>query len=455
MKNKISKISVVSNKKKNITNDGIGNNIILTKNQLAKEIIYNSNYDKKYSNDIMKMNLLDRYKNNAVKGVIQDPNNYELFDNPKKYCISTSCSCSLNIKEVNNNRLFSSLTTNLKNKKSFYNQKKTLDVNNSYKKSNTNYFFKKISNKKTQLNKNIKKNEIGLKYEDNNKKDLNNKNGFNLKSRYEKKESKNYKVKKERTETLIFEKLTKDKNLTSKQKAYILLCTSPILRLKEQIILSYNPIIKNNISITDILKNHEIILKNKITELNEEIDLCSNKLNKNFIASKIADVTLNFITSFDEQEFRDFDLLTNNKSEIKLYYNFIKILYILLDETFNSNDDNKKIKCELFSKINKKGFKTLKDYLYYIYIANYKTVNPVKNVDFINEIIKNEPNIMNNNYCFRMCRFMAFSIFLIREIINYANSVRDTIELKIRTNQFVGIVVEKLNKIKIKNNTLK
>ena len=50
---------------------------------------------------------------------------------------------------------------------------------------------------------------------------------------------------------------------------------------------------------------------------------------------------------------------------------------------------------------------------------------------------------------------MAFSIFLIREIINYINNIKDTIELKIRTNQFLGIVIEKLNKIKIRNNAIK
>ena len=205
---------------------------------------------------------------------------------------------------------------------------------------------------------------------------------------------------------------------------------------------------------TEILKNHEKILKNKISELNEEIDLCTNKLNKPFIASKIADVTLNFITSLDEHEFKDFDLLTNNKSEINLYYNFIKILYLILDEPFDKNNDNKKIKNELFLKVHKKGFHSLKDYLYFIYISNKQKVNVLKNIEFINEIIKNEPDIIKKNYYFRTCRFMAFSIFLVREIINYVYSIKDTIELKIKTTQFKDIVIEKYNKIKSKNNSI-
>ena len=208
-------------------------------------------------------------------------------------------------------------------------------------------------------------------------------------------------------------------------------------------------------SLKDILKNHEKILNDKIKELNEEIELCTNKLNSSFIASKIADVTLNFITSIDEEEFKNFDLYSNNKNDMKLYYNFIKILCLLIDEPFDKNDDNKKIKNKLFLKINKKGFQSLKDYLYFIFIADKKKIIALKNVELINEITTNEPDIINKNHFFRMCRFMAFSIFLVREIIIYINNIRDTIELKIRTNQFLGIVIEKLNKVKTRNNTIK
>ena len=207
-------------------------------------------------------------------------------------------------------------------------------------------------------------------------------------------------------------------------------------------------------ALSDILKNHEIILNNKIKELNEEIELCTNKLNQPFIASKIADITLNFITSLDEEEFQNFDLCSDNKNEMRLYYNFIKILSLLLDEPFDKNNDDKKIKNELLLKINKKGFQSLKDYLYFIFIANKKKIIAFKNIELINEITRNEPDIINNNFFFRTCKFIAFSIFLIREVINYINNIRDTIELKIRTNQFLGIVIEKLNKVKIRNNNI-
>ena len=384
--------------------------------------------------------------------------NEEQFDNSKNGSIS-SLSYSFNVynekKPTNvNNKTMNSISNNTKNNNTYSNQNRSIEIINSYKNSKDKYsyiFNKKKSNNKLKIN-NTSKNQNYIRIDSYSKKGYsNNKEKNNSKNKYDKKEGKLKTININFNNRNIIEK--KQQYLTSKQKGYILLCKSPILRLKEQIILSRNPLIKNNLSLTDILKNHEKVLNNKIKELNEEIELCINKLNNPFIASKIADVTLNFITTLDEQEFEDFDLYTNDENEIKLYYNFIKILYLLLlEEPFDKNNDNKKIKNELFLKIKKKRFQSLKDYLYFIYISNKKKIIALKNVEFINEIIKNEPDIINNNVFFRMCRFMAFSIFLIREIINYIISIRDTIELKIRTNQFLEIVIEKLNKVKIRNN---
>ena len=128
------------------------------------------------------------------------------------------------------------------------------------------------------------------------------------------------------------QQFSEQNKLTIKQRAYCILSTSPILRLNEQIIMSYSfPIIKKKLSISTILKNHEYFLEKKINEINEKINICSVQIRKPFNASKIADVTLNFITSLDEQEFKDFDILAQNKEEMKLYYTFIKILYLLFD----------------------------------------------------------------------------------------------------------------------------
>ena len=429
------------------------NNILLTKNDFPKEALSYSN-----NNNNNNFNLLSIYKNNMIKRKKKDYINEELFDNSKNGSISSS-SYSLNFynekKYNNNNKTVNSISNHTKSNNIYSNQNRSIEIINSYKTSKDKYsyiFNKKISNNNLKIN-NTSKNQNSIRIDSYPKKGTSNqKDKNNSKNKYDKKEGKLKRININFNNRYIIEK--KQQYLTPKQKGYILLCESPILRLKEQIILSRNPLIKNSISIEDILKNHEKILNNKLKELNEEVELCINKLNKPFIASKIADVTLNFITSLDEQEFEDFDLYSNDENEIKLYYNFIKILYLLLlDEPFDKNNDNKKIKNELFLKIKKKGFQSLKDYLYFIYISNKKKIIALKNVEFINEIIKNEPDIINNNVLFRMCRFMAFSIFLIREILNYIINIRDTIELKIRTKQFMGIVIEKLNKVKIRNNT--
>ena len=51
-----------------------------------------------------------------------------------------------------------------------------------------------------------------------------------------------------------------------------------------------------------------------------------------------------------------------------------------------------------------------------------------------------------------MCRFIAFTNYLIKEIINYANNVYDMFELKYRAQNLLDKVYEKIDKIKKKNN---
>ena len=505
-------ISVNSDKNQYLSNSDkknlilANNNIIKDKlrkntneNSLSKEKRNVTNYS--YSN----INLLNIFKNKMVKKNNKKINE-EQIDNSKNSYVPSSYSinfynnnyadkknnnCCINKYNKNENMLIKSKSGNINfqnNDNYNNNQNKAIDLINSYKYDKDKYTYivaKKSNRDKLKKINNTTKSQSCSKIDGNIYKN-NNKINNDSKRKYEKEDKNllepniinseiifnentnnsitplksshsqdiNINQKNQNIQNNNFEKLLKkNKNLSIKQKSYYLLSTSPILRLKEQIIFSNaDPIIKNNLSIPTILKNHEIFLENKINELNEEIKLCSDKINKPFIASKIADVTLNFITSLDEQEFKDFDIFTKNKEEIKLYYNLIKILYYLLDEQFDKNDDNKKIKNELFHRINEKEFKSLKDYLYFYYITNKKKINDIKYIEEINEITKNEPNIIDKTYFFRMNRFMAFSIYLVREIINYANNIKDTIELKIKTKQFLVIVIEKLNKIKNKNN---
>ena len=505
---KIADISVISNKNKFAPNTE-RKKILLNNNSLIKDKIRKISNENSLSKEKRKVtnysdnnNLLNIFNDKIIKRKNKEIINEEQFDNSKNYSLSSSYSLNYlnNIDKKNNNyninkynknenKLLKSLSGNIKfqnNDNVMNNLNKSLNLVNLYKCTKDKYCY--ILNKKTNKEKTKKLNSVTKSqscYKIDNYNYKNNNINYDSKIKYEKKERNlfednlvnsekifNDKPKKNinplksnnisnlnaihNTNYSFLQQFSEQNKLTIKQRAYCILSTSPILRLNEQIIMSYSfPIIKKKLSISTILKNHEYFLEKKINELNEKINICSVQIRKPFNASKIADVTLNFITSLDEQEFKDFDILAQNKEEMKLYYTFIKILYLLFDEKYDKNKDEKKIKNELFININDKGFKSLKDYLYYIYIGNKNKTKGIKYIEEINEIIKEEPNIIDNKYFFRICRFMAFSIYLIREIIYYGNNIKNTIELKLRTRQFLKIIIEKYNKIKKRNKNLK
>ena len=242
--------------------------------------------------------------------------------------------------------------------------------------------------------------------------------------------------------------LKKNKNLSYKECAYYILATSPILRLTERLIFSGSTAkIRNVISKTDVLKSHSIYLKNKINELQNEIILCNNTISTAFVATKIADITLNFITSNDEQEFKEFELLNSDKSNnLILYYNFIKILYYLFGEHLDRELNDQKLKSDLFEKLKLKGYLYIKDYLYAFFIKQKDVGFVIEKIDEVNKIVKKYPELLEFHESNRICRFICFTSYLIKEVINYSNNIRDTMELKNKAQNFLEIVVEIYNK---------
>ena len=254
--------------------------------------------------------------------------------------------------------------------------------------------------------------------------------------------------------TRIIKKFKK-KKISAKEQALCILANSPVLRLCEQLIFcrsSKN--IKNSLNVDTILKNHNIFLNAKANELQNEIKLCEKRIKTSFVASKIADITLNFITSNDEQEFKDFDIFETNQYVINEYYNYIKLLLILLNENYDNKLNDQQLKAKLFEKLKVNNFIYVRDYLYYIYIEKKEEFKVVEKIDIINELLKNSPKILNFNETLKICKFIAFSNYLIKEIISYANNMKDTIELKYRAENLLDIVMEKIDKMK-KKNTLK
>ena len=234
------------------------------------------------------------------------------------------------------------------------------------------------------------------------------------------------------------------KNLSKKEKAFYLLSKSPVLRLIERLIFGRSTQNVREIqSVSDILNRHKIFLKNKIKELEEEINECDKKINVPFNASKTAEITFNFILTKDEEEFKRFIIFMETDEEEKEYNIYIKLIYLLFDENYEGVEVDK-LDEHFYEIINKKGFKNIKDYLYHIYIKKNENINIIHNIDKINELLKEAPNLIGDHFNNKICRFVLFTSFLISEIVEYGNDIKNTIELKIKTKAFIDIIKNKL-----------
>ncbi len=167
-----------------------------------------------------------------------------------------------------------------------------------------------------------------------------------------------------------------------------------------------------------------------------------------FNPTKIAEITLNFITNQSEKMFNEhYFLLSKNKNNNNFIYykNYIKVIYYIINEKFE--DENKleinenRLLSNLYNILNKKGYDNIKDYLYFIFISNNNTHKEnifMNNIDKINEIIQNEvPNLLHFDESLKMCKFIAYSLYLIKEIIEYANTIKKTIKIKIKEEELI------------------
>ena len=238
-------------------------------------------------------------------------------------------------------------------------------------------------------------------------------------------------------------------NLSKKEKSYLILSYSKCLRLCERMIFARSTSkLRQSISKKNILDTNKIYLNDKKKELENKIEYCNDKLKTKFAASKTAEITLNFITINIENEFK-LNLFENcnNENDKKYCYNYIKILYLLLEENYEQIDNADLIK-QLYQKISNKGYTTIKDYLYYIYIKNLKEIHILENIDKINDILINEPDLFNFKKSIIYDRFISYTCYLFKEIVNYSNGIIDTIKLKRDCHNYINIIN---NKIKLYN----
>ena len=234
--------------------------------------------------------------------------------------------------------------------------------------------------------------------------------------------------------------------LSALEKSYYILSKSPVLRLNERILFSRSTNNLRNIqSIPDILKHNEKLLKEKIKELEERISECDKRISTVFNPSKTAEINFNFILSKDEEEFKNFVFFAENEKEKEEYFCYLKLVYLLSNESYD-NIELKNLSEKLYMAITKKGFKTVKEYLYYIYFKKKENNNIVYNIDKINNLL--EEAKVGEKYNIKFCRFALFTSFLVKEIIKYGNDVKNMVELKIKTKEFIDVINKKLELFK-------
>ena len=247
-------------------------------------------------------------------------------------------------------------------------------------------------------------------------------------------------------------------NLTIKEKALYILINSPMIPLNSKFILSKSTNnLKKIVLKKDILLNYDLYLKNKIKYYEDKQLFYNKKIKSIFNATKIAEITLNFITSESEKQFnKNYIILLNNKEDYNFIYykNYIKIIYYIINESFE--EENKKeisdnrLLSHLYDIINKKGYKNIKDYLFYLFISNNNNKKEnifMYNIDKINKIINDEvPKILSFDESLKMCRFIIYSLYIIKEIINYANMIKNIIKLKIEEIELIKKMKEILDK---------
>ena len=372
------------------------NNLNGKKSETVKNLLNNN----KIKNEIS----LKKIRNNYITNVsVNKSSNSKSKNHTKKLIDNNATSEESKIKE--------------ENKESFINKN-----NKVYKIGNRNNINPNVNNNNNKERNSSKQNTKKCLTQNNTKPQMSNQANKSLKE-------------KEKEKALI-------KHLSPREQSYYLLSKSPILRLKERILFSRSTEgLRKVQKISDILKDNQAFLKDKLKELKEKIAECDKRVNTSFTPSKTAEINFNFILTKDEDEFKNFVWFAENEKEKEEYYCFIKILYLLMNENYE-NIELKQLNEKLGTIIVKKGYKSIKDYIYNIYFKKNdnknKNNNIVFHIDKINSLL--EEAGINKKFDLKFCRFALFTSFVIGEIIKYGNEIKSTMELKIKTKELIDVV---------------
>ena len=377
--------------------------------------------------------LRDLNKNSYFTKYIEESNRAKL--NNKKNLLLKQSKVKIDQKEIVNNNLSLYSNRKYKNNSMDKNSINYYNINN-----NNNYIISSNHKKNLSIAFNENKNNCSKTPKDKSK--VSNSNSPIKTKASEKKINPN----ENSSKTKIA--IPKIKNLSKKENAYLILSYSKCLRLCERMIFARSsPKLREAISKHQILGTNKLYLMEKVKELNKKIEICDEKLRNKFTASKTAEMTLYFITNNIENEFKLNIFQSFDEKEKIFNYNYIKLLYLLLDENYENIKNENLIK-ELSQKISNKGFSTIKDYIYFIYIKNSKEIKAVDNINKINGLFKEIPEFSNYQNSLKYSKFISYNSYLIMEIRNYANDKVDTLKLKQDCINFIKVIY---NKIKIYN----
>ena len=447
-----------------------------------KDIKNNSNYNKLQKEINIEKILGVKNKNNLSSSYYTNTNNLNNKNefNKRKYSDNAKRNTPTDLNKAKNGHVSRNFSNNGNNLTSDLDKKDSLNFNNNTSKKyhtdnnknkSNNKFIIDLKNNNTNNNitnktKDKDNNEILTINSYNNKEKNNNKINFNEK---EKKFSIidipapiNYSNEKEKDNIFIKinlnenEDISKYIQLSIKEKAYYILCKSHVLPLSSQFIFSRScSKIRELITKEKIMENYDIFIQNKIKEYENKIISYNKKITSIFTPSKIAEITFNFITDTKENEFsNNYNSLIYDKKDIHFIYykNYIKILYYIINENFEDEIKDEKLLSNLYKILNKKGYRNIKDYLYFLFISSKNTQKEncfMKNIDNIQLLINNEvPKFLSFQESTKICKFIGFSLYLIKEIIDFGNIIKNTINLKIETTSFIEELKENLDKFR-------
>ena len=450
---------------KNINNDSnlsISKDINKSKNIIHYKIKSNEKYGSLFSNeDILNNILLSTNENNSMENnilhskTIQFNNIYKspIKENPKNIKFSNNLGSIIKITPMKNFEKHKRQKTSVVDRP---NNNDNLKPKNGAKspilKSRDNI---KLNDYLFHKKNNSNKNNININISDTSNKTLQFKNNSRDKLIPNNEINKNQIIKNLKKEIVS---LIKGNNLSEKEKAFLILSKSPVLRLRYQLIFAHStPSIRKIISNKNILDNYDNIFKLKIDELKRKIAFCEKKLEQPFKASKTAEITFNFISSLDEAEFMYISKLFRSKdsnyteSEVNYYYNFIALIYLLFNKKLGKDMENverERMKLLMYDEVHKRGFSGIKDCLYQCFISNSINISQSmalvgENYNKISSLIQKAPEILKYNKAVRMCKFTCYSFYLIKEVLSFADKMDDAKKLKIKVRNLLNLVNRK------------